>query len=104
VRISLAPATSQACRCRRLTFRRLQGLVRQRQLRRASANGCEREYAPQSDRRTNGPDNHPSNLRHFSRRRAHNARPRQDAARQIDKQEADKERSVSDRAGKNKHA
>src|SRR6266536_378087 len=60
--------------------------------RRSTSSGkCESENAPQSDRRTKRPDNHPNNLRHTNRRRADNARPGQDPGRQVDEQETDKE-------------
>src|SRR5260370_22765163 len=69
----------------------------------ASADGCEGEDAPQRDRSTNCPENHARYRLYPNRRRADDARPRQNAGRQVDEHEADKERRVSHRADKNKH-
>jgi len=59
--------------------------------------------APQRDGRACGSENHPSDLRDGDYRGADNARPRQDAGREVDEQETDKESRVSDGTDENKH-
>jgi hypothetical protein len=59
--------------------------------------------APQRDGRACGSKNHPSDLRDCDCRGADNARPRQDAGREVDEQETDKESRESDGPDKNKH-